>query len=165
LFISLPHANYELFGMPTSFPSTIQLENGLTATLRSSGDPSLNAVKDKLFCEGDKTPLEYCCVASVKFEDETMHLLLWTCTSQDYFNQVLRELQTDLSAVPNHSMFVGLGYEVNQQVHLYFWNKKNNPRSKDTKAAKILWKALMNKTKPSIQMLLCGLAEKPHVKM
>ena len=142
--------------MSTSFPATIQLENGLTATLRSSGDPSLNAVKEKVFRDGDKTPLEYCCVASVQFEDEIIHILLWTCTPQDCFNQLLRELQTNLNAVPNHLMFVGLGYEINQQAHLYFWNKTTNPRSKNTKAAKLLWKALINKTKPSIQVLLDG---------
>jgi hypothetical protein len=139
--------------VPKTASCTILLENGLTATLRSSGDPSLNAVREKLFHNGETTPPEYCYIASVKFEDEFIHLLLWTCGSQQRLNQIIRELETNLNGLPSNFM-IGLGHEVNRQVRLYFWNKQSNPRSKGTKTAKMLWKALTGKMKPSIQMLL-----------
>jgi len=131
--------------MPTYQLSTIQLENGLTATLRNVEDPALNAVREKWFLGENNTPLEYGYVASIQFGDEIIHILLWVSTSKPCFNQILRELQTNLNAAPNNYCFVGIGYETSQQAHLYFWNKATDPRSKDTKAAKILWKALTKK--------------------
>jgi hypothetical protein len=155
----IPHSidEYDTIRLYASLPSTIQLENGLTATLRSCGDPSLNAVKEKLFGDGDRTPPEYCCVASIPFEDETFHILLRARTLQKVFNQALRKLRTNLNAAPSQFSFMGVGYEIHQQVHLYFWNKNDSQYSQyqnDAKAAKTLWKGLTNKVKPSVQILL-----------
>ena len=137
-------------------PRTIRLENGLVATIRNCEDPTLNSIREKVFL-GEKDPhIDYCYVASVQLDDETIHILLWACTAPRLFRQVLHELRTNLAVVPRRYPFIGVGYEVNHQVQLYFWNTINNPRPKWLKSARMIWAALMKKTKPSIQVLLRG---------